>query len=108
MPLLELFNQVFRGFYVALTGIEFVCPRAARMAVHFDERAAFFACQTGSFFLHLAADPFASGGVVDGEIADAGKVALQRDLGDEMQREKSQDARGASGWKVSQISAVSF
>ena len=54
--------------------------------MYFDERAAVFAGKPDCFFFHCTPDPLASDAIVDREIADAGKVAAKRELGDEMKR----------------------
>src|ERR1700743_625815 len=81
MPLLQPFNQILRGFFKALAGIELVCPGAARMAMHFQKGAAWFAGQAGGFCFEPGADAAAAGVLIDGEVADARKITFEGQLG---------------------------
>jgi len=77
------------------------CP--AGMAMDLQECATFFPGQSSGVFFQLAADAFAAGCFINGEITDAGKIAFQGDLGDEVQGEKSEDmgsggCAGGRGW----------
>lgn len=94
---LQSLNKVFRGFFVTLPEIKGMGFFAAGVAVDLDQLAASFAGQLCGMFFQLSANALATGCFVDGKVADSGEVAFQRDLGDEMEGEKTQDGDAWGG-----------
>ena len=66
---------------------------AAGMTVNFHECTSFFRGEAGGGFFQLAADALTARLVVDGEVADPGEIALEGDLGYEVQGKESEDGR---------------
>jgi hypothetical protein len=61
------------------------------MAMNFDPVAVPFAGEPGDMGFELLADPVTAGTIFDREIADAGKVAVESDLGNKMKGEEGDD-----------------
>src|SRR5580704_11153916 len=91
---LEPFNQIFRRLFPTLAPIELMGPVAAGVTVHLEQGAAPFAGQTGCSFFQFPADAKAACVFVHGKVADAGEVAAQRDLWDEVEGETAEDGVG--------------
>ena len=91
MPSLYPFNQILRRFFIPLAMVEFMCPGTTGMAVDLKQGAAAFPGEAGGFGFQLLADAPASGGFIDGKVADSGNVAIQGYLRDEVEGEEGEE-----------------